>query len=56
MKHIIVTTPKSEMFNAKKEAEKCIKEGGGYYFRALSSMPKDIVIGGSRLYFLTYSP
>lgn len=52
MKHIIVTTPKSEMDNSAKEAEKCIEEGGGYYFRSLSSLPKDMVIGESRIYFV----
>lgn len=30
---IIVTTPKSQMENARKEAEVCKKDGGGFYFR-----------------------
>ena len=33
MKNIIVTTPKTEIENAKKEAEECIKNNGGSYFR-----------------------
>jgi len=52
MKNIIVTTPKSEMQNAAKEAKKCIEDGAGYYFRSVSKMPKDIVIGESKIYYI----
>ena len=52
MKHIIVTTPKSEMKNAELEAKECIDNGSGYYFRKMSRQPKDIVIGESRIYYV----
>lgn len=39
---IIVTTPKSESEKSRLEAEKCINEGGGFYFRKLHSKPKDL--------------
>lgn len=41
---IVVTTPKSEMTNAAKEAENCIKDGGGYYFRCFKSVPCNIQV------------
>ena len=47
---IIVTTPKSQMANAKKEAEDCIKSGGGIYFRRLSSRPSKLEIGDRVFY------
>lgn len=49
-KDIIVTTPKSEIENAKKEADNCIKNNGGYYFRRLNSKPKHIDIGSKIFY------
>lgn len=52
MKHIIVTTPKSEMANSQREAEECLKSGSGYYFRSISKKPKDIVVGESKLYYV----
>jgi len=42
---IIVTTPKSQMENAKKEARECIEAGGGVYFRRLASRPVQLKIG-----------
>lgn len=42
---IVVTTPKSEMANADKEAENCIKDGGGYYFRVFNTIPCKIKPG-----------
>lgn len=33
---IIVTTPKTEIENGKKEASDVLKNGGGVYFRVLS--------------------
>ena len=42
---IIVTTPKSQMANAAKEAEDCKKAGGGYYFRRLNRYPKRLRLG-----------
>jgi hypothetical protein len=52
MKNIIVTTPKTEINNAAKEAEECINNGGGYYFRTLSRMPKDIEPHKSKIYYV----
>lgn len=51
MRDIIVTTPKTEMKNAVKEVEKCINEGGGYYFRRFFSLPKEVDIG-SRIFYV----
>lgn len=50
--NIIVTTPKSEIKNAESEAKMCIENGGGYYFRKLSSKPKNIVAGESKIYYV----
>jgi len=36
---IIVTTPKSQIANAAKEAQNCINAGGGYYFRRFDRLP-----------------
>lgn len=52
MRNIIVTTPKTEIENAKKEAEHCLSNGGGYYFRKVHKIPKDIVIGESKVYYV----
>ena len=50
MKDIIVTTPKSEMDNAAKEAADCIRSGGGYYFRRLPTLPKEFGLGSKVFY------
>lgn len=47
---IIVTTPKTEMENSAKEAENCIKNGGGYYFRRFVEKPKRLEIGDKVFY------
>lgn len=47
---IIVTTPKNERLNAKKEAERILKEGGGLYFRRFSSLPTKLNIGDKVFY------
>ena len=52
MKHIIVTTPKSEMSSAEQEAKECLRNGSGFYFRKLNKKPKDILIGESRIYYV----
>jgi hypothetical protein len=49
--NIIVTTPKGEIKNAKKEAEFCIKNRGGFYFRKLSKKPKKLNVG-DRIYYI----
>lgn len=50
MRHIVVTTPKSESANSAKEAEQCIKNGGGFYFRTFKKCPKDLDIGSHIFY------
>ena len=49
---LIITTPKCEMKNAKLEAEKCIKDGGGIYFRRFSTKdyPKKVKVGDKVFY------
>jgi len=48
---IVVTTPKSEMANAAKEAAECIADGTGGYFRALGErMPK--TKSGDRIFYV----
>lgn len=47
---IIVTTPKTEMVNAAREAENCIKEGGGYYFRRFNQQPCGLMPGEKVFY------
>lgn len=47
---IIVTTPKTEMENASREAKNCIRNGGGSYFRHFSKLPKNIGIGSKVFY------
>lgn len=42
---IILTTPKTQMKNAAKEAAECISSGGGYYFRRFKSRPAMIEPG-----------
>ena len=51
MKNIIVTTPKSEIETASKEAKKCINDGSGYYFRTFKRKPKGIE-SGSKIYYV----
>lgn len=47
---IIVTTPKTEIANARKEAQDCISNGGGYYFRRLHSRPD--IKSGERIFYV----
>lgn len=47
---IIVTTPKDESENSAREAEMCIKDGGGYYVRTFKRKPKVEV--GERVYYV----
>ncbi len=49
-KDILVTTPKSEMQSAKSEAEQCLKNGGGFYFRHFSTCPKQLEVGSKIFY------
>lgn len=39
IRDFVVTTPKSEMKTAAREAEQCLRDGGGYYFRAFRGRP-----------------
>jgi len=50
MRDIVVTTPKSEISTAAKEAADCIRNGGGYYFRRLPSMPHQFGAGSKVFY------
>lgn len=50
MRNIVVTTPIKESENSRKEADDCIKNGGGYYFRNMSKLPKNIAIGSKVFY------
>ena len=47
---IAVTTPKSEMRSAAEEAQMCLRNGGGYYYRTMSRLPKDLDIGDKVFY------
>jgi len=47
---VIVTTPKSEMENAAREAANCIRDGGGEYFRKLPFVPHDFGPGSKVFY------
>ncbi len=49
---IIVTTPKSQMENAKKEAEHCISKGGGIYFRRFSLNKKPKIEKGNKVFYV----
>jgi hypothetical protein len=53
MSNIIVTTPKTELKRAEQEAQDCINNGGGEYFRRLGgrSFPKRLGIG-DRIYYV----
>ena len=47
---IIVTTPKSESQIAAEEAAYCLKIGGGFYYRTMHRLPKDLNIGDKVFY------
>lgn len=49
---IIVTTPRSQMANARKEAGACKKEGGGFYFRYLGYGRPSYVGCGDRIFYV----
>jgi len=51
-KHIVVTTPKSEMEISAEEAIECVERGGGFYFRKLGrNKPKGLEMG-SKVYYV----
>lgn len=47
---IIVTTPKTQMEEAKQEAHDCIRNLGGHYFRRFNHKPSDLTIGDKIFY------
>ena len=49
---ILVTTPISQIKHAAREAEACIKLGGGYYFRKFARLPKILRSGGSKIFYV----
>ena len=49
--NIIVTTPKSQMGIASREAETCKRSGGGIYFRRFAKKPKDCEVG-EKIYYV----
>jgi hypothetical protein len=49
---IIVTTPKSEIENSRREAEECKKAGGGRYFRRIGDCLPRAVKAGDRIYYV----
>jgi hypothetical protein len=49
---IIVTTPKSEMANAAREAADCIAAGGGEYFRRFHPRQAPTIGDGDRVYYV----
>lgn len=49
---IIVTTPKSQMLIAKQEAENCIADGGGEYFRRFPSHRAPKINIGERVFYV----
>lgn len=51
MSDIVVTTPKSEVENAAREAAELIAAGGGRFFRALRSRPKRLE-EGDRIFYV----
>lgn len=51
MSDIIVTTPKSEHENAKKEADVFGEKGGGIWFRSMRGKPKQLN-KGDRMYYI----
>lgn len=48
---ILVTTPKNQMQNAAEEAQKCIENDGGIYFRRFHKRPNGLV-KGSKIYYV----
>jgi hypothetical protein len=50
MRDIVVTTPRSEMANAAREAQICIERGGGFYFRQIRNLPRGLVVGSKVFY------
>ena len=52
MSDIIVTTPKSRMDEARAEAETCIREGGGLYFRRFNPKNHPRLHRGDRVYYV----
>lgn len=49
MPDIIITTPKSEIANAAKEAADCLNLGGGFYFRSMTVKPN--IIPGDKVFY-----
>jgi len=49
---IIVTTPKREMANAAREAQDCIRDGGGEYFRRFPADRAPWIVPGERVYYV----
>jgi hypothetical protein len=47
---IVVTTPRSEMANAAREAQTCIERGEGFYFRLIRNIPRGLVAGSKVFY------
>ena len=56
MKDIIVTTPKSEIANAAREAEDVKRAGGGMYFRRFPPSMSPDVRPGDRVYYVDDDP
>lgn len=50
--NIIVTTPKSEMESSAQEAQECIDNGAGYYFRKLGKNKPQRLSVGSKIYYV----
>jgi len=48
---VIVTTPKQQMKKSAQEAENCLKNGGGSYFRRFPRLPKGLV-SGSKIFYV----
>ena len=43
-RNLIVTTPKSQMELAAKEAADCLRMKGGFYFRTFRIKPQDLAV------------
>lgn len=52
MSDILVTTPKSKMKEAEREAEYIKKNGGGYYFRVFKKEPSKGLSVGDRAFYV----
>ena len=50
--NIVVTTPKSEMKNSRREAEECIAAGGGYYFRRFGVHKPKGLMKGTKIFYV----